>query len=84
MERVKSLTHPPDHRRILFNSSMEGVREKSGTYAACEQMIQMSFMVMQLGALDQILGRFEKNGRLSPREHQGLLQYARRLWDTAA
>jgi len=54
--------------------------EKSGTYAAFEQMIQMSFMVMQLSALDQILERFEKNGRLTPTEHQNLLEFARQQW----
>jgi hypothetical protein len=54
--------------------------DKSGTYAAFEQMIQMSFMVMPLSALDQILEKFEKNGRLSGREHQRLLEFARQQW----
>lgn len=54
--------------------------DKSGTYAAFEQMIQMPFMVMQLSALDQILQRFEKNGRLTCAEHQSLLEFARKLW----
>jgi hypothetical protein len=53
---------------------------KSGTYVAFEQMIQMSFMVMPLSALDQILEKFEKNGRLSSVEHQRLLEFARRQW----
>ena len=55
--------------------------DKSGTYAAFEQMIQMSFMVMQLAALDQILETFEKNGRLTRTEHQSLLEFARQHWD---
>jgi|GEM_PF-2500335 len=54
--------------------------EKSGTYAACEQMIQMSCMIMRLSKLDEILQRLEKNGRLSPREHQALLELARKTW----
>jgi|RhiMetdeSRZDD1v2_1073273.scaffolds.fasta_scaffold123356_3 hypothetical protein len=53
---------------------------KSGTYVAFEQMIQMSFMVMPLSALDQILEKFEKNGRLTSVEHLRLLQFARRQW----
>ena len=53
---------------------------KSGTYAACEQLIQMSFMVMQLATFDRILEGFEKSGRLSHQEHQSLLNYARQLW----
>jgi hypothetical protein len=44
-------------------------------------MIQMSFMMMQLATLDQILERFEKNGRLTPMEHQSLLERASQLWD---
>jgi hypothetical protein len=55
--------------------------DKSGTYAAFEQMIQMPFMVMQLSALDQILERFEKNDRLTPAEHQSLLEFARQQWN---
>ena len=52
----------------------------SGTYAACEQMIQMSFMVMNLSTLDQILARFERNGRLTRDEHFNLLKLAKELW----
>jgi len=55
---------------------------KSGTYAACEQMIQMSFMVMRLNQLDHILEGLERNGRLTRREHQSLMELARRLWRT--
>ena len=55
--------------------------DKSGTYAAFEQMIQMSFMMMQLTALDQILEKFEQNGRLTQTEHQSLLEFARRQWN---
>jgi hypothetical protein len=54
--------------------------EKSGTYAACEQMIQMPFMMMRLSKLDEMLERLERNGRLSPREHQALLELARKTW----
>ena len=54
--------------------------EKSGTYAACEQMIQMSCMTMRLSKLDEILERLEKNGRLSAREHQSLLELAKKTW----
>lgn len=54
--------------------------DKSCTYAAFEQMIQMSFMVMQLSALDQILDKFEKNGRLTSAEHQSLIEFARQQW----
>ena len=53
---------------------------KSGTYAACEQLVQMSFMVMQLATFDRILEEFETSGRLSRQEHQSLLKYARHLW----
>lgn len=53
----------------------------SGTYAACEQMIQMSFMVMNLSTLDQILARFERNGRLTRDEHFNLLKLAKELWN---
>lgn len=54
--------------------------DKSATYAACEQMLQMPFMRMQLSKLDEILERLEKNGRLSHREHQGLLELATKIW----
>ena len=54
--------------------------EKSATYAACEQMIQMPFMMMQLSRLDEILERLEKNGRLTLREHQSLLELAEMIW----
>ena len=54
--------------------------DKSSTYAACEQMMQMPFMEMQLSQLDEILNRLEKSGRLNSREHQGLLELARNIW----
>ena len=54
--------------------------DKSATYAACEQMMQMPFMRMQLSKLDEMLERLEKNGRLTHKEHQGLLELARKLW----
>jgi hypothetical protein len=65
----------------VLNTNRKWEIEKSGTFAACEQMIQMSFMLMQLTTLDQILENFEKNGRLTPREHQSLLKLTRQLWD---
>jgi len=54
--------------------------DKSATYAACEQMIEMPFMRMQLSKLDEMLERLEKNGRLTHKEHQGLLELAWKLW----
>ena len=54
--------------------------DKSATYAACEQLIEMPFMRMQLSKLDEMLERLEQNGRLTYREHQGLLELAARLW----
>ena len=54
--------------------------DKSGTYAACEQMIQMPFMMMGLLKLDEMLERLERNGRLSSKEHQSLIELARKTW----
>lgn len=54
--------------------------DNSGTYAACEQMIQMPFMMMSLSKLDEMLTRLEMNGRLSAREHQSLVDLAKTLW----
>lgn len=54
--------------------------DKSGTYAACEQMIQMPFMMMSLSKLDEMLERLEQNGRLSAREHQNLVELAKKMW----
>lgn len=54
--------------------------EKSGTYAACEQFLQMSYMVMQLSQLDEMLRRLEGSGRLTSNEHERLLEFARSLW----
>ena len=54
--------------------------DKSGTYVACEQMLQMPFMVMQLSQLDEILNRLETIGRLNSREHQRLLEFVRNIW----
>ena len=62
------------------NSTHRNVVAKSATYAACDQMIQMPFMMMQLSKLDEMLERLEKNGRLSSREHQSLLELARNTW----
>ena len=55
--------------------------DKSATYAACEQMIEMPFMRMQLSKLDEILERLEQNGRLTFKEHQGLLELATKRWN---
>ena len=54
--------------------------DKSATYAACEQLIEMPFMRMQLSKLDEMLERLEQNGRLTYKEHQGLLELATRIW----
>lgn len=54
--------------------------DKSATYAACEQMLHMPFMRMQLSKLDEMLERLERNGRLSHKEYQGLLEFATKLW----
>jgi len=54
--------------------------DKSGTYAACEQMLQMTYMTMQLSQLDEILNRLEGSGRLTFREHQRLLEFASEIW----
>jgi hypothetical protein len=58
----------------------KNLMEKSGTYAACEQIIQMPFMIMRLSKLDEMLKRLEENGRLNAREHQGLIELARKTW----
>ena len=62
------------------NMTEKAPMEKSGTYAACEQMIQMPFMMMRLSKLDEMLERLEKNGRLTHVEHQGLLELGRKMW----
>ncbi|HEX9388134.1 MAG TPA: hypothetical protein VF918_17545 [Anaerolineales bacterium] len=81
MESINSSTYAVDYRLAMLDVDQKCGQATSGTYAACEQMIQMSFMVMQLGTLDQILERFEKNGRLTRKEHQNLLKRARQVWD---
>jgi hypothetical protein len=82
MEMVKSSTNSSiNYGLTMLDVAKKCQQANSGTYAACEQMIQMSFIVMKRGTLDQILERFEKNGRLTPREHQGLLKFARQLWN---
>jgi hypothetical protein len=80
MESINSSTHAVDYRLAMLDVHQKCRQAESGTYAACEQMIQMSFMVMQLGSLNQILERFEKSGRLTRKEHQSLLQLASQLW----
>ena len=58
MQRVNSSTRSVNYGLAMLDVNKKCKQAKSGTYAACEQMIQMSFMVMQLGTLDQILARF--------------------------
>jgi hypothetical protein len=48
MESLNTSTHSLDDRRVVLNTEKKWEIEKSGTYAACEQMIEMSFMLMQL------------------------------------
>lgn len=80
MKSINSSTYAVDYRLAMLDVDQKCRQATSGTYAACEQMIQMSFMMMRLGTLDQILERFEKNGRLTRKEHQSLLNLARQLW----
>jgi hypothetical protein len=80
METINSYTYAVDYRLARLDVDQICSQAESGTYAACEQMIQMSFMVMQLGTLDQILARFERNGRLTREEHYNLLKRAKQLW----
>jgi hypothetical protein len=81
MQRVNSSTRSVNYGLAMLDVNKKCKQAKSGTYAACEQMIQMSFMVMQLGTLDQILARFERHGRLTRDEHYSLLKLAKQLWD---
>jgi hypothetical protein len=80
MENITSSTYAVNYGLASLEVEKKGGRATSGTYAACEQMIQMSFMVMNLSTLDQILARFERNGRLTREEHYNLLKLAKRLW----
>ena len=81
MERLNSSTRYVNYGLAMLEVDQKCSQVKSGTYAACEQMIQMSFMTMQLGTLDQILARFERHGRLTRDEHYSLLKLAKLLWD---
>ena len=81
MERLNSSTQYVNYGLAMLDVDQKYSQVKSGTYAACEQMIQMSFMTMQLGTLDQILARFERHGRLTRDEHYSLLKLAKQLWD---
>jgi hypothetical protein len=81
MESVNSSTHSVNYGLAMLDVNKKCKQAKSGTYAACEQMIQMSFMMMQLGTLDQILARFERHGRLTRVEHYSLLKLAKQLWN---
>jgi hypothetical protein len=81
MERVNSSTQHVNYGLAMRDVDKKCRHAKSGTYAACEQMIQMSFMVMQLSTLDQVLARFERHGRLTRDEHFSLLKLAKQLWD---
>lgn len=80
MENINASTYAVDYRLALLDVDQKCGQAASGTYAACEQMIQMSFMVMQLGTLDQILARFERHGRLTREEHYNLLKRAKQIW----
>jgi hypothetical protein len=80
MENINPSTSTVDYRLAMRDVDQKCGQPNSGTYAACEQMIQMSFMVMQLGTLDRILARFERNGRLTREEHFNLLKLAQQLW----
>jgi hypothetical protein len=81
MERVNSSTQHVNYGLAIRDVDKKCRQAKSGTYAACEHMIQMSFMVMQLSTLDQILARFERHGRLTRDEHFSLLKLAKQLWN---
>ena len=80
MQNINSSPYPVDYRLAMLDVNQKCSQATSGTYAACEQMIQMSFMTMQLGTLDQILARFERHGRLTREEHYKLLKLAKQLW----
>ena len=80
MESINSSTQSVDYRLVVLDVDRKCAQARSATYAACEQMIQMSFMMMQLGTLDQILARFERHGRLTREEHYNLLKLAKQLW----
>lgn len=82
MERANPSTRQVNYGLALLDVNKKCGQATSGTYAACEQLIQMSFMVMQLSTLDQILERFEKNGRLTRAEHQSLMKLARQIWNS--
>jgi hypothetical protein len=81
MERINSSTQHVNYGLAMLDGDKNFRQVKSGTYAACEQMIQMSFMMMQLATLDQILARFERHGRLTRAEHYSLLKLAKQQWN---
>ena len=80
MNRLNTANHSFYYWLPPININEKKTVEKSGTYAACEQMIQMPFMMMGLSKLDEMLERLERNGRLSPKEHQALLELAWKTW----
>ncbi len=81
METINSSTNSSiNYGLAMMDVDRKCGQAKSGTYAACEQLIQMSFMAMQLATFDRILEEFERSGRLTRQEHQSLLKYARQLW----
>jgi hypothetical protein len=80
MNRLNTLSNSFCYWIVPVSMDKQSPPEKSGTYAACEQMIQMPCMKMQLSKLDEVLERLERNGRLSFQEHQGLLELARKTW----
>jgi hypothetical protein len=81
MESINSSTYAINYGLASLEVDKKCGQAISGTYAACEQMIQMSFMGMHLSTLDQILARFERNGRLTRDEHYNLLKLAKQLWN---
>jgi hypothetical protein len=81
MERINSSANSSiNYGLAMLDVNKKCGQAKSGTYAACEQLIQMSFMAMQLATFDRILEEFEKSGRLTRQEHQNLLRLARQSW----
>ena len=81
METTNSSNYAINYGAVLRAVNKKCKQVKSGTYVACEQMIQMSFLGTSLITLDQRLGRLEKSGRLTRVEHQSLLELAHQLWN---
>jgi hypothetical protein len=80
MNRLNPSNNSFQYRVVPVSMMQKSPMEKSGTYAACEQMMHMPCMKMQLSKLNEMLDRLEKHGRLTIQEHQGLLELARQIW----